>query len=243
MRHFWIQRVLALMVLCLTCTPGALANATRSTDTAQAPAVPTSTPQRITAYTLPAERYEQAHQIGSINFRYLLISFCYGQIVLWLILRLKIASRYRIWAEKVSSRRFVQAIVFSPLLILTMDILALPTAIYQHLVSSTYGLSIQRWPSWFWDWSKAEFFTVVGGTFFIWLLYAVIRKSPRRWWFYFWIASLPIGLFLFFLTPLILDPQFHKFEPLEKKDPALTIALQNLVQRTGENIPPEKMFW
>jgi Zn-dependent protease with chaperone function len=83
----------------------------------------------------------------------------------------------------------------------------------------------------------------VGGTLFIWLLYAVIRKSARRWWLYFWLVSLPIGLFLFFLTPLILDPAFHKFEPLSKKDAALAVALQNLVQRAGENIPPERMFW
>lgn len=256
MRKPWIQLALAILALCLTATPIAKAQSISTSSTIQPTPAATSTPSshattapeqapspRITAYTLPPERYQKAHQIGRIHFRYLLISFCYGLIVLWLILRLQIASRYRTWAERVSSRRLVQAIAFSPLLILTIDILELPTGIYQHWVGSMYGLSIQRWPSWFWDWSKAEFFNIVGGTFFIWLLYAVIRQAPRRWWLYFWIASLPIALFLFFLTPLILDPQFHKFEPLATKDPALTIALQNLVQRTGENIPPERMFW
>ena len=36
---------------------------------------------------------------------------------------------------------------------------------------------------------------------------------------------------------------FHKFEPLAQKDPALTVALEKVVQRAGENIPPERMFW
>ena len=44
--------------------------------------------------------------------------------------------------------------------------------------------------------------SLVVGTILIWLLYAVIRRSPRRWWFYFWLVSLPIVLFLFFLSPL-----------------------------------------
>jgi STE24 endopeptidase len=55
----------------------------------------------------------------------------------------------------------------------------------------------------------------------IWLFYAVIRKPPHRWRFYFWLVSLPIGLLLFFLQPLIIDPLFHKFEaPTAKKSRA-----------------------
>jgi len=246
---------LAVIVFALSVSPAiAKARALSLIDSAQhAPATsntlpPPSTtgeapPKRITAYTLPPERYQQAHQLGRTYFRYLLISFCYGLIVLWLILRLRIASRYRSWAERVSPRRFVQAIVFAPLLLLTIAILELPTGIYRHWVNSTYGLSIQRWPSWFWDWTKAELITIIGGTLFIWLLYAVIRKSPRRWWLYFWLVSLPIALVLIFLAPLYLDPQFHQFEPLATKDPALTIALQNLAHRSGQDIPPERMFW
>ena len=36
---------------------------------------------------------------------------------------------------------------------------------------------------------------------------------------------------------------FHKFEPLQQKDPALTASLEKMVQRAGVNIPPERMFW
>ena len=255
MRNLWIHLAVTLLALCVSPSPIAIAQSLSASSVAQpgpasagtppssATTTPQAPPQRITAYTLPPERYQKAHEIGRIHFRYLLIAFCYELFVLWLILRLHLGSQYRTWAEKVSSRRFVQAIIFSPLLIFTIGFLELPTGIYRHWLASRYGLSIQGWPSWFWDWTRAEFFTIVGATFFIWLLYAVIRRSPQRWWLYFWLVSLPIGLFLVFLTPLFLDPQFHKFEPLAQKDPPLTIALQNLVQRAGENIPPERMFW
>ena len=192
--------------------------------------------QRITRYTLSSDRYEKAHNLAKIHFRFALISFLYGLLVLWLILRWKLSAKYRTLAENKFSKRFLQALIFSPLIILTIDVLELPTGIYQNWVSRQYGLSVQGWGSWFWDWTKGELISVIVGTILIWLLYSVIRKSPRRWWFYFWLVSLPI-------QPLVIDPLFHKFEPLAQKDSALSASLEKLVQRAGENIPPERMFW
>jgi STE24 endopeptidase len=200
-------------------------------------------PERITKYTLPPDRYQKARNLAKIHFRFALISFVYGLVVLWLILRWRLSAKYRTFAESKFSKRFLQALVFSPLVILTMDVLQLPTGIYQNWVSRQYGLSVQGWGSWFWDWTKGELISVILGIILIWLLYAVIRKSPRRWWFYFWLASLPIGLLVFFLQPLIIDPLFNKFEPLQQKDPVLTASLEKMVQRAGQNIPPERMFW
>src|SRR5208282_1469153 len=183
------------------------------------------TPQKITAYTLAPDRYQKARELSRIYFRFAIIGFMYGLVVLWLILRLKLAPKYRDWAERSSTRRLLQAMVFSPLLILTVGVLELPTGIYQNWVSRKYGISVQGWRSWSLDWGKRELVSVVG-TIFIMILYAVIRRSPRRWWFYFWLVSLPIALFVFFLQPLVVDPLFHKFEPLVEKDPALTAALE-----------------
>ncbi|HXJ16408.1 MAG TPA: M48 family metallopeptidase [Candidatus Polarisedimenticolia bacterium] len=213
-------------------------------QSAAAPAAAPAKPaQKVTAYTLPPDRYKKARDLSRTHFRFAIISFFYGLIVLWLILRWKLAPKYRSWAESASPRRFLQALVFSPLLILTVDALELPTGIYDHWVSSKYGLSVQGWASWTWDWVKGEFISVIVGTILILLLYAVIRRSPRRWWFYFWLVSLPVVLAVFFLQPLVVDPMFHKFEPLAQKDPALTASLEQMVRRAGQNIPPERMFW
>jgi Zn-dependent protease with chaperone function len=200
-------------------------------------------PRKITSYTLAPDRYQKARELSRIYFRFAIIGFLYGLVVLWLILRWRLAPKYRDWAERSSSKRLVQAMVFSPLLILTVGVLELPTGIYQNWLSRKYGISVQGWRSWSLDWGKGELIAMIVGTIFVMILYAVIRRSPHRWWFYFWLVSLPISLFIFFLQPLVVDPLFHKFEPLVEKDPALTAALEQMVHRAGENIPRERMFW
>ena len=205
--------------------------------------VPTTSTGIITAYTLPSDLYKKAHDRSRIHFQLALIGFVYGLLVLWLILRWKLAARYRDWAERATSRQFVQSMVFSPLLLLTIALLTLPLDIYGEVIEKRYGISVQNWASWSWDWLKAELIAIIIGTVLIWLLYMVIRRSPHRAWFYFWLVALPIGVFLFFLDPWVIDPMFHKFEPLQVKDPALTARLEQMVRRAGENIPPERMYW
>jgi len=209
----------------------------------EAVAMPQAPPQRVTKYTLPPDRYQKARSINRIRFWGMLGHFLYSLLVLWLVLLWKLAAKYRTRAENVSSKRFPQALVFSPLLILTIDALGLPPDIFRNWVLLKYGISIQGWGSWFWDWTKGELVSIIIATILIWILYAVIHRSARRWWFYFWLTSLPIGLILIFLQPLIIDPLFFKFEPLAQKEPALTASLERMVQRAGENIPPERMFW
>jgi STE24 endopeptidase len=213
------------------------------TTTAPSEAAQSGTSRVITAYSLPPDLHKKAHNLNRIRFRLALIGFVYGIVVLWLVLRWRMAPKYRDWSERLSSKSFVQSLLFSPLLLLTIAILTSPLDIYSEWIEKKYGLSVQGWGSWGWDWVKGELISLVIGTIFIWLLYVVIRRSARRWWFYFWLITLPLGVFLFFLQPLVIDPMFHKFEPLQQKDPALTASLERLVKRAGQDIPPERMFW
>src|SRR5208337_4862500 len=129
---------------------------------ASAPSVAAQeTPQKITAYTLAPDRYQKARELSRIYFRFAIIVFLYGLIVFWLILRWRLAPKYRDWAERSSSRRLLQAMVFSPLLILTVGVLELPTGIYQNWVSRKYGISVQGWRSWSFDWGKQELVAVI----------------------------------------------------------------------------------
>jgi Zn-dependent protease with chaperone function len=210
---------------------------------AQAQTPEESNPQRITHYTLPPDREAKARALAKVRLQMWLVELLYGLALLLLILRWGIAANYRDWAEKLSAKRFVQVLLFAPLIGLTLDVLSLPTGIYGNWIDRAYGLSVQGWGSWFWDWAKGEFLSVIFTIVIVWILYAVILRSPRRWWFYFWLATLPLIFLLIFLQPLVIDPMFHKFEPLQAKDPALTAELQKMVHRAGQDIPPERMFW
>jgi len=171
------------------------------------------------------------------------VGISYSLLVLYLILKWKLAPRFRDWAERTAPARILQAAIFAPLFVVTFSVLMLPLHMVRHAVSAKFGLSIQGWGSWFWDWTKGLLIAVVLGTILIWLLYAVIHRSPRRWWFYFWLLSIPLMVLLVFLAPVVIDPLFHKFVPLSEKDPALAAGLERMVERAGEDIPVERMFW
>ena len=203
----------------------------------------TETPRKITAYTLPPDLYRKAHTRGRIRFVLRLFGFFYGLFVLWLILQSKLSAKYRDWAEHLSRARFLQALLFTPLLVLTIGVLQLPLDVLQEWIEKLYGISVQPWISWIGDWAKAQFLVIVIGIPLVWILYTVIRKSPRRWWLYFWFVSLPILLLITFLAPYVIEPMFNKFEPLSTKDPQLVPELQRLTRRAGQEIPPERMFW
>lgn len=249
-RHLQVVAfAVAILALCLMAAQAQSAPANSST-TQQSPSTTAADTQaatvqstRVTAYTLPPDLYKKAHDRSRIRLHLALIGSVYGVLVLWLILHWKLGPKFRNWAETFSRRRFLQASVFVPLLLLTIAILTLPLDIYGEVIEKQFGLSVQGWGSWRWDWIKAEIISLIIGTVLIWLLYIVIRRSARRWWFYFWLISFPIGVFLFFIGPWVIDPLFHKFEPLQQKDPALTASLEQMVQRAGEDIPPQRMFW
>lgn len=216
----------------------------------QAPAAPANTANsneaqsEIKAYTLPPELYDKAVKFSRAEYILYFVDFVWGVVALLLVLRWLLAPRYRDFAERASKRRLLQAAIYSPMLLLTLGILQLPTGIYGHWLTRSYGLSIQGWGSWMWDWTKGEIISLIVGIFAVWILYAIMRWSPRRWWFYFWVVTM---IFIFigtFLTPLVIDPMFNKFEPLESKDPELVTALEQVIHRTKKvDIPPDRMFW
>ena len=193
-------------------------------------------------YTLSEDRYEKAVAYSRAAYTLYFISYFVSFVVLLLLLRLGVAARFRDFAERVASRRWLQALVFVPLLLLTCDIFDLPVRLYWHSLSLRYEQSVQHWGSWFWDWTKEE----LVGTFFalilVLILFAVIRRSPRRWWLYFWFAALPILLGIIFINPLVIDPLFNKFEPLDKEHPQLVDAIQKLTSNAGVPIPRDRIF-
>src|SRR5260221_10944267 len=157
-------------------------------------------------YTLSEDRYEKAVAYSRAGYTLYFVSYFVSIAALLLLLRLGVAARFRDFAERVTGRRWLQAFVFVPLLILTSDIFDLPIRVYWHSLSLRYEQSVQQWGSWLVDWTKEE----LVGTFFALILalilFAVIRRSPRRWWLYFWFAALPILLGIIFLNPLVIDP-------------------------------------
>ena len=194
------------------------------------------------AYTLTPEKRKQAIAYARARYRLHFAGFAWGCLVLLAIIALRLGPRFRDLAESASRRRFGQAAVFVPLLFVTEGVLELPTSACGHYLARFYGQSVQGWGSWLWDQAKGLLVGLVIAIPLVWLLYAILRRSPRRWWLWFWLALLPILVFLIFLTPLAIDPLFFRFDPLAPAHPELAREIGRVAARAGEPIPPERMF-
>jgi STE24 endopeptidase len=193
-------------------------------------------------YTLSHERQAKAVAYSGAGYTLYFVSYFLGGLFLFLILRLGWAAKFRDIAERASDKKWIQAFVFVPLLFVTLDVLDLPVHAYWHSLSLHYEQSIQGWGSWFWDWIKGECLGTAFGIVLVLILFAVMRRSPRRWWLYFWFPAVLILLGLIVVTPLIIDPLFNKFEPLSKEHPDLVAAIEKLTKHAGVPIPPDRMF-
>ncbi len=193
-------------------------------------------------YTLPPDKLAKAIEYARARNRLHFAGAAYGFAVLAAAVALKVAPRLRSRVEKSSRRRVFQAFLFTPPLLLAVDAAALPVSIYGHHLSLKFDQSVQGWGSWFWDWTKGELLGFLISAVAVWLLYAVIRRSQRRWWFYGWLASIPLTILLVFVAPVLIDPLFNHFEPLSAKHPDLVGAIERVTARGGLSIPPSRMF-
>ncbi|HEV2989799.1 MAG TPA: M48 family peptidase, partial [Candidatus Angelobacter sp.] len=223
----WLSSLLVLVVTCLPLRALGMPQANEPTS------VYRSAPAQTTAYTLPPDKLEKSRALYMQFLKLTISDAIYSFLILLALLLFGIAARYRDWAESVSGQHFVQALVFVPLLMITISLLGLPLRAYGHHVSLQYGLSIQGWGSWFGDLLKGEMLQIALAVVVLWILTTLIRKSPRRWWFYAGLVAVPILVFLTFVFPVLIDPLFNKFEPLDRKQPKLVDAIETVVQRGG----------
>src|SRR6202030_4288765 len=139
------------------------------------PSSPAPSPAgRVQGYTLSPGEQTQAIAYARARHELYFLDVAYGLLVLVLLLQLRVAAQFRDLAVRAGGNGFVQTIVFAPLILLTIDILSLPTAIWSHQLDLKFRQSIQIWGSWVVDWGKGEGIEVVIGFLVIWILYAVI---------------------------------------------------------------------
>jgi Zn-dependent protease with chaperone function len=227
---------LAALLLALVVAPGVFGEA-------PAPTPSVTREAGETGYSLSPETAAKAVAYSRARYR-LHFAYAVWEVVLLVgILALGIAPRIRTFAERVSRRRIVQALVFAPLLLGLIGHLTLPLDAWGHRLSVAYGQSVQGWGSWLADWLKAGLLGLGVAVPVVWMLFAILRRSPRRAWLWFWLASLPVIVFVVFLAPFVVDPLFFRFQPLERRAPELVTEIERVTGRAGLAIPRDKMFW
>ena len=97
--------------------------------------------------------------------------------------------------------------------------------------SRAYGLSNQTFQKWLTDSFKELAVGLVFGGLLLWVPYLLIRLSPRRWWLYTALLSLPVMFFVMLVEPIWVAPLFSHFGPM--KDKHLEAQILALAQEAG----------
>jgi STE24 endopeptidase len=125
------------------------------------------------------------------------------------------AARMRDLAESRFRNRFVQVAAFYIMFSATFLLLRLPLSFYSgFLLDHQYGLSHQSIGLWLTDLAKTYGVTtaiaVPGYAGLLW----IIKRFPRSWAGFVWLASSLLIAAGIFLHPLVFDPLYNKFTPM-----------------------------
>ena len=126
--------------------------------------------------------------------------------------------RIRNLARRIGRKWFFIVLVYFILYSVLQWAVQVPLAFYSGYVRQhAYGLSNQTLLKWFRDVILEGAVGLAFGGLLIGLPYWLIRRSPRRWWLYTAVLSLPVMFFVMLVEPIWVAPLFHHFGPMQDK--------------------------
>lgn len=124
------------------------------------------------------------------------------------------------------------------LLSFLLAILQFPLNYYKYALSKSYGISTQTFSSWMRDNVIDFWLDLFISIILVTVLYWLIKKSAKKWWFYAWLLTVPFTVFLMFIQPVVIDPIYNDFYPI--KDQALETKI--LLMAEQADIPSEHVY-
>lgn len=157
------------------------------------------------------------------------IAWSFGTMLLLLFTGL--SRKMRDAAARITQKQFLQAMLYIVFFIFLTTLIDFPLAYYSgFVVPHQFELTKQSFGGWMGDLGKGLLVTLL----ILPLLGASALAGIRRvknWWAVLWAASIPIIVTLVIVQPLVLDPIFNKFVPLQ--DQVLRQKLLDLASRAG----------
>ena len=177
----------------------------------------------------PSQSALDYHDSGNILW---VVDLLWGLLIPIVFLFTGLSSKMRTWAQKIGKNWFLTIgfyfIIFSALFF----VINLPLSYYEDFVRQhSYGLSDQMFSKWFSDAVKGLLVGLILGFLFLWVPYLLLRKSPKRWWLYTGVLTVPFVTLTLLVTPIWIEPLFNDFGPM--KDKALEAKILVLADRAG----------
>ncbi|WP_445486592.1 M48 family metallopeptidase [Niallia sp. 03133] len=154
------------------------------------------------------------------------------------ILLFGLSKSFQKWGEGSVKYKALQKAIYLFWLNITAFIATFPLSYISYSLAKTYNISTQSFASWMKD-ELIDFWVNFGFIYItVLVVYWLMNKSEKRWWFYAWLLSIPFTLFITFIQPVVIDPLYSDFTPL--KDKELETKILGLAKKS--NIPAEHVF-
>ncbi|HEY2886223.1 MAG TPA: M48 family metallopeptidase [Rhizomicrobium sp.] len=163
----------------------------------------------------------------------------YAVAVSALLLWLKISSRMRGLAQRLSPSRFWQVPIYAVQYLAVTALLTLPLTIYEGFFrEQAYGLMNQTFLQWLGDQETSFTLTLIGGVVVLTLIYAAIRRSTRTWWLWGTGIAIAAMAFVMLIGPIFVQPLFNRYTPLP--DTPLKAAILSAAR--ANDIPADNVY-
>ena len=131
------------------------------------------------------------------------------------MLRFGWAASWSGWASRITSREWLKPAIFSVPFTLVGTLLTLPWSLYTSFFREhQYGMSNQSIGEWAKELAIGVGVGLVVNAIFFLVIYAIIRKSPKRWWLWGAGAVGILSAILILLAPVFIEPLFNKYTPM-----------------------------
>ena len=189
--------------------------------------------------SVPKEKREKSDAYFEGGYWLLLWNYVMAAAISILLLASKISARLRDFSERLAKSKTLQVACYTVPYLLVVYVLSFPLNVYEHFLREhQYGLATQTFPNWFGEQLIGLMLTLVGGTFFLVVLYAVFRRTPKTWWLWGTMVAVVFSFVLLFIAPVFIEPLFNTYKPLTK--PEISEAV--LAMARANQIPVKQVF-
>ena len=211
----------------------------------ESPALQQSTPLDPAAATqgwldsVPQDKRAKSDAYFEGGYWLILWDYVVAAAISVLMLSSRISARLRDFSERLTRYKTLRVACFSIAYLLLVYVLSFPLNVYENFVREhQYGLATQTFPAWFQEQLIGLGITLIGGTIFFIVLYAVFRRAPKTWWIWGTGVAVVFSFVLLFIAPVFIEPLFNTYKPLTKPE----ISEPILVMAQANQIPVKQVF-
>ena len=183
--------------------------------------------------SVPQDKRERSDAYFEGGYWLLLWNYLVAAGISIFLLSSRISARLRDFSERLTRSKTLQIACYSVLYLLFVYVVSFPLNIYEHFFREhQYGLATQSFLAWFREQLIGLGITLMGGTIFLIVLYAVFRRAPKTWWIWGTAVAVVFSFFVLFIAPVFIEPLFNTYKPLTKpeiSEPILAMAQANQI--------------